>query len=310
MKQQASKTINASARSDDFCRSLGQEELGKYIVRYFKNRLSRAIFLPMIIDFHTHIFPDRIAERATEKIGGAANIDYMAPATFEALNAVMDKCGVDKSVVLNMVTKETQHESVLRYAKSIDSERLISFGSVMPDSVSALEYIWKTSDEELKGLKLHPALQRFDLGDEKYFPIFDLARACGLIVTLHMGFDPSYPEELDARPEHLVKIMNNFPGLKIVAAHLGGMKLARDVLDILAGKADVYLDTAYCAEPWLDKGLLLEIVRVHGADKILFGSDYPWHLPSQEIELIRSLAISEEEKNLILGENAVRLLNL
>lgn len=264
----------------------------------------------MIIDFHTHIFPDRIAERATEKIGCAANIGYVAPATFEALNAAMDKSGVDKSVVLNVVTKETQHESVLRYAKSIDSDRLISFGSVMPDSTGALEYIWKTSDEELKGIKLHPALQRFDLGDEKYYPIFDLARACGLIVTIHMGFDPSYPEEQNAKPEHLVKIMRNFPGLKIVAAHLGGMKLAREVLDILAGKTDVYLDTAYCADPWLDKALLLEIVRVHGADKILFGSDFPWHMPQQEIELIHSLPISEEEKELILGENAARLLNI
>lgn len=72
-----------------------------------------------------------------------------------------------------------------------------------------------------------------------------------------------------------------------------------------AGKAEIYLDTAYCANPWLDRSLFRDIIRKHGASKILFGSDYPWHLPSKEIELIRSLDISEEEKSLILGENAL-----
>lgn len=286
------------------CNSGGQKS------NHFKKSRRRAIFFSMIIDFHTHIFPDRIARDAMEKIAGAAHVDYMALATLGALSEAMDKSGVDKSVVLQVVTKESQHESALRYAKSIDSGRIISFGSVLPGSDSALEYVWKISDEELKGMKLHPALQRFDLGDEKHYPIFDLARACGLIVLIHMGYDPSYPEELRSRPEHLVRIMKVFPGLKIVAAHMGGLRLAREVLGTLAGRADVYMDTAYCADPWLDKGLLKEIIRRHGADKILFGSDYPWHLPSQEIELIRSLDISDEEKNLILGENAVRLLNL
>ncbi len=108
----------------------------------------------------------------------------------------------------------------------------------------------------------------------------------------------------------MIKIAKNFPGLRIVAAHLGGLKMAKEVLEVLAGQTDVFLDTAYCSDPWLDKGLFKEIVKKHGADKILFGSDYPWHLPSREISLIRSLDISEEEKDLILGINAVRLLGL
>ena len=108
----------------------------------------------------------------------------------------------------------------------------------------------------------------------------------------------------------MVKIARNFPGLRIVAAHLGGLKMAEDVLEAVAGQADIYMDTAYCAEPWLDKGLLKEIIRTHGSERILFGSDYPWHLPSQEISLIRSLDISEEEKEMILGENARRLLGI
>ena len=145
---------------------------------------------------------------------------------------------------------------------------------------------------------------------EKYFPVYDLARALNLIVVFHTGWDPSYPDELQASPESIVAVAENFPGLRIVAAHLGGLRMARDVLEKTAGKAEIYLDTAYCADPWRDRSLCRHIIRKHGASKILFGSDYPWHLPSKEIELIRSLDISEEEKSLILGENAASLLML
>ena len=264
----------------------------------------------MIVDFHTHIFPDDFAERAMSVLSQKANVGYAAPATLQGLLSTMDECGADRSVVLNIVTKENQHENVLRFAKEIDSERIISFGSVLPSSVYALEYVWKISDEELKGVVLAPAIQRVNPDDEQYFPIYDLVRALNLILTFHVGFDPSYPCELNISPESMIKIVKNFPGLRIVAAHLGGLKMAKEVWEVLAGQTDVFLDTAYCSDPWLDSGLFKEIVKKHGADKILFGSDYPWHLPSREISLIRSLDISDEEKDLILGSNAVRLLGL
>ncbi|MDD4160341.1 MAG: amidohydrolase family protein [Synergistaceae bacterium] len=264
----------------------------------------------MIIDFHTHIFPDGFADHAMAALSQNAKVGYSAPATLHGLISSMDECGVDRSVVLNVVTKENQHENVLRFAKETNSERIISFGSVLPSSVYALEYIWKISDEELKGVKFHPALQRIYPADEQYFPIYDLARALNLIVTFHVGFDPSYPDELNASPESMLKIAKNFPGLRIVAAHLGGLKMAENVLDAVAGQSDIYMDTAYCADPWLDRGLLREIIKKHGAERILFGSDYPWHLPSMEISLIRSLDISEEEKEMILGGNARQLLGI
>ena len=264
----------------------------------------------MIIDFHTHIFPDGFADRAMSVLSANGNVGYAAPATLNGLVSTMDECGVDMSVVLNVVTRESQHENVLRFAKEIDSERVISFGSVLPSSVYALEYVWKISDEELKGMKFHPALQRINADDEQYFPIYDLARALNLIVVFHVGFDYSFPDELNASPKSMLKIARNFPGLRIVAAHMGGLKMAEDVLEEVAGQADIYMDTAYCAEPWLDKGILKKIIRKHGAEKILFGSDYPWHMPSQEISLIRSLDISQEEKDMILGGNAGRLLGI
>jgi predicted TIM-barrel fold metal-dependent hydrolase len=264
----------------------------------------------MIIDFHTHIFPDKLAAHAMRVLKKNASVSSDCDPTKEDLLRTMDECGVDKAVVLNIVTKESQHEDVLRFAKSTDSDRLIAFGSVMPDSPHALEYIWKASDEGLKGLKFHPALQRIYPAEKKYFPLYDLARALNLIVTFHAGWDPSYPDEINATPQSMKTIADNFPGLRIIAAHMGGMKLAQEVFDDIAGKSDIYMDTAYCDHSWMDKDMLEKIINKHGADKILFASDFPWDSPSRELALIRSLNITEEQKQLILGDNAVRLLGI
>lgn len=244
------------------------------------------------------------------KLHEQCGVPFYAPATSESLVETMDKCGVDRSVVLNIVTKEAQHEHVLSFAKETDSERLIAFGSVMPGSEYALEYVWKISDEGLKGIKLHPPLQRIDIDDRRLFPVYDLARALNLVVVFHAGWDATYRDEMRASANMTLNVVKNFPGLKLVAAHLGGLRIADEVLSVLAGRAELYFDTAYAADPWINRASLLEIIRRHGAERILLGSDFPWHLPSMEIELIRSLDISDEDKELILGGNAKRLLGI
>ncbi len=264
----------------------------------------------MIIDFHTHIFPDAIARHAMEVMSSNSELPYRSVATEDSLLDTMDKCGVDKSVVCNVVTKESQHESVLRFAKSIDSERLISFGSVCMDSVYALEYVWKISDEGLKGIKLHPGMQCVSAVDERCFPVYDLIRALGLIAVFHVGAEYSTPGVVMAHPQDMALIAKEFPGIKIVSAHMGGLNMADYVLDNIAGKSDIYFDTSYAAASWMDKTTMTKIIKRHGAEKILLGSDFPWHLPSQEIDLINSLELSSSDKELILGGNAARLLEL
>lgn len=253
----------------------------------------------MIIDFHTQFHPDK----AIESVGGTR-------AASEELSAVMDAAGADKSVVLQTVTDEAQHEDALLRAKGLDSRRIISFGSVMPTSVNALEYVWKISDEGLKGIGLYPDLQKFDLGDAKYFPIFDLARACFFIVTIDMSSAARHTGGVGANPRDLARIMTDFPGLKVVVSCLGDLQTARETLEILPGKDGIFVDTAYCADVQPDKGFFGEIIREYGAERVLFGSGYPWSAPSRELQIIRSLDITEKEKSLVLGGNAVRLLGL
>lgn len=270
----------------------------------------RGIVFCMIIDFHTHVFPDNLAHPAMLKLHGQSGVPYASEAKVSDLLAAMKNAGVDKSVLLHIATKESQHQHVLDFAKETDSENLISFGSVVPGSVTALEYVWKISDEGLKGVKLHPPLQRVDADMESAMPVYDLIRALNLVLVFHAGWDATYRDEMRCSPRMLLHILKNFPGIKIVAAHMGGLRMQNEVMELLAGKADLYFDTAYTADPWIDKATAEKLIRAHGADRVLFGSDFPWHVPSQEIEFVDGLDISSEEKELIFSGNARRLLGI
>ena len=264
----------------------------------------------MIIDFHTHVFPDKLAHPAMLKLHEQSGVPYSSEAAVSDLRAAMKSAGIDRSVLLHIATKESQHRHVLEFAKETDKDPFISFGSVVPGSETALEYIWRISDEGLRGVKFHPALQRVDAALESALPMYALIRALNLVVVFHAGRDATYRDEASCSPRMLLHILKNFPGIKIVAAHMGGLHIQNEVMEQLAGKADLYFDTAYTADPWMDKATMEKMIRMHGADKILFGSDFPWHLPLHELEFIDSLGISAEEKELITGGNARRMLGI
>ena len=249
----------------------------------------------MIIDSHTHI---------REGKGEVKNF----------LKA-MDENHIDMAIVHPIVPGDddlgySDNAFVARLVREYP-DRLMGYACVVPTEPDAKDQLRKAIETYgLKGLKLHPPLQRIDVDDKRLFPVYDLARALNLVVIFHAGWDATYRDEMRASVEMTINVVNNFPGLKLVAAHMGGLRIARDVFDRLAGKYELYFDTAYAADPWLDKGMFRDIIRRHGAEHILLGSDYPWHLPSMEIDLIKSLDIGEEEKKMILGQNAARLLGL
>lgn len=263
----------------------------------------------MIIDFHTHLFPARLAGYAMRKLSCSERMLYDCLPVQDELLSIMDKAGIDKSVVLNITTREYQHKNILKFAEEINSDTLIAFGSVLPSSDQAVDFVGKIAAAGLKGLKFHPAIQRFRPEDKRIFPVYDIARSLGLIVLFHAGYEPVYSQELLCPPQSIIEVERNFPGLKIVAAHMGGLKLSQEVLETLAGH-DVYFDTAWTDEPWIDKPMMEKLIIKHGADKVLFGSDFPWNNPVRELTLVSSLSIPNEDRDLIMGGNAQRLLGL
>ncbi len=262
----------------------------------------------MIIDFHTHAFPDKIATMAMEKLSDASGgLIPQTDGTVNGLKKRMKTDGVDKSVVLAIATNEKQQTAVNDFISSQKCDEIIPFGSVYPHAENALEELERIHSMGLKGIKLHPEYQQFFVDDEKMKPVYKKISELGLIVLFHAGEDLGYPAPYHATPERL-RTAAKWIDSPMICAHWGSAGMGEDVLKYLCD-IPVYFDTAfgYAAMP---KDRAQRILDKKGTDYILFGSDCPWHAPSWDIRMIETLGLAESEKKKIYYENAEKLLSI
>ena len=261
----------------------------------------------MLIDCHTHCFPDKIATRALGSLSlTGGGIDYYTDGTVTGLRESMKKYSVSKCFVLNIATNEHQMHSVNDFAISIDSEELVAFGSVYPGAADVYDEIDRIADAGLKGIKFHPEYQEFFVDDEKMKGIYKKIAQRGLITTFHAGGDVGYKSPYRCTPDRLLKALQWFYGAPVIAAHWGGYMCYEDVVKTLMG-TPLYIDTSY-GYGCIPKPYAQQICEKHGADRILFGTDMPWHTPQMEQKLIESLGLSQSEKDRIYYKNALDLI--
>lgn len=263
----------------------------------------------MLIDFHTHSFPEKIAQKAVEKLSFASGgLKYHTNGTLAGLKKSMKDGGVNKSVVLNIATNARQQKNVNDFAAQINKDPdIIAFGSVFPDSEDVFEELERIKALGLKGVKLHPDYQRFFVDDIKMKPIYKKISELGLITVFHAGFDYGFPPPYGATPERLLKALLWFDS-PVVAAHWGGVGCLEEVLELLCGK-DIYFDTSF-GYSQMPKYYAQKILEKHDINKILFGTDTPWHTPEMEKTLLSTLEISETDKEKIFHINAEKLLGI
>lgn len=264
----------------------------------------------MVIDFHTHVFPDNLAEKALGTL--LHNINYLYEpyndTTLSGLIRNMDAWGIDLSVVQPVVTKPSQMKSLNAWAASICSDRILSFGGIYPHTDDYQRDIDDVAELGLKGLKFHPEYQDFVLDDDRMLKIYDYAFSKGLIILMHAGADLSMPGPYKSSPRQFARVVDAMQGGILVAAHFGGHSQWDDVERFLMGK-NIYLDTSMGFE-YYSSDQFLRIVRGHGSERILFASDSPWSNARTEVEHLRSLPLAEDEKDNILYRNACKLLCL
>lgn len=263
----------------------------------------------MYIDFHTHAFPPKIAQKAVEHLSHlSGGLIYQTDGTAEGLIASMQAGGIDKSVVLNIATNEHQQTKVNDFAASInDKASIFAFGSVYPRSKDAIAELERIAELGLLGVKLHPDYQSFSVDDEFMRPIYKKISELGLICVFHAGHDIGFAPPYGNTPEKMARALEWFDS-PVVAAHLGGVGCYEGVLERLVGR-EVYFDTAFCYGT-VPKYYVEKIIELHGADRILFGTDTPWHAPYMEKRLIDSLGLSDEDKEKITHLNAEKLLGI
>lgn len=264
----------------------------------------------MVIDFHTHTFPDRIAGASIARLSKCSGITPHTDGTTAGLERSMAEDGVDISVVLPVVTKPSQFETVNRVAAELCQEKknLISFGGIHPDCPDVKRKMREIKSLGLKGIKIHPAYQEVYMDDIRYLRILEAASEQDLVISVHAGVDIGLPDPVYASVPRIAEAIRAAAPEKLVLAHLGGWKEWDEVEKLLAG-GNVYMDTAFL-EDYISDEQLFRIIRKHGADKILFGTDCPWSGQRESVERLEKLPLSEAEKSMIFAENAKRLLGI
>jgi predicted TIM-barrel fold metal-dependent hydrolase len=264
----------------------------------------------MIIDVHTHAFPDELAERALDVLAKRAGVAPFTDGTCDGLTDSTRAAGITLSVVAPIATKPSQARAINTWAVEMNEAypNLLCFGSVHPAQDDWAQEIEQLVADGIRGVKFHPDYQDFYVDEPRLFPIYHAFADAGLVVLFHAGIDIGLPPPVHCPPDRLARALDAVPEMTAIASHMGGYAQWRAVARYLVGRP-VYFDTAYsCADMGVEQ--MLAIIEGHGADRVLFGTDSPWTDQAVELRVISGLPLSDEARAAILGENARRLLRL
>lgn len=256
-----------------------------------------------IFNMHTHIFPQKIADKAVDAIGAFYDIPMELHGTSEHLLEDGKRIGVERYLVCSTATTAHQVESINNFVATEVSKHpeFVGFGSLHPDYEEISKEVDRMESLGLKGIKLHPDFQKFNIDDEAAYPIYEAAEG-RLPILFHTG-DDRYDF---SHPTRLLRILDRFPNLTVIAAHLGGYHCWDDA-KIYFGHPRVFIDTS-SALPFMDSDRARSIIYAHGVERVFFGTDSPMWNHVDEWTRFNALGLSKEERQLILWDNAAKLL--
>jgi len=260
----------------------------------------------MFVDCHTHVFHPRIAEKAREQLKDHYGIDVSCSGTPEDLLERSARAGIDHCIALCAATSAAQVRPCNIYAGYLQKTypQISAFGSIHPDCADWKAHLDTLRGMGIRGIKLHPDFQGFRLDDPRLLPIFEEA-AHDFIFLIHIG-DRLPPHLNPSCPYKMAAVLDAVPGLKVVAAHLGGYRQWRHSLEALAGR-EIWMDTSSCTAEIPDD-ILMGILKKHPRDHIVFGTDYPIVDTGEELDLLQKrTGFSSAEMDEILS-NGGRLL--
>ena len=258
-----------------------------------------------IINMHAHIFPMKISEKAVGAIGDFYGIKMQIRGTPEYLLEVVKTIGVEKYLVSSTATTAHQVQSINHFiaAEQTAHPEFIGFGSLHPEYEDIEGEIDRMLAMNLRGIKLHPDFQKFNIDDEAAYPIYEAAQG-RLPILFHTG-DDRYEF---SKPVRLYRVLEKFPKLIAIGAHLGGYR-CWDEVSVYLGHPRLYIDTS-SALMFLSPERAAEIIRQHGTDRVFFGTDSPMWRHKDELERFNRLPLTPEERKKILSGNALKFFNL
>ncbi|MBO7318608.1 MAG: amidohydrolase family protein [Clostridia bacterium] len=261
-----------------------------------------------IIDAHCHIYPDKIADKAVEAIGKFYDLDMYYDGRYSTLVEFGSKIGVKHYVIFSVATTPKQVRSINKYISDTvnSSEGLMTgLGALHPDSEDIEGDIADIVSLGLKGVKMHPDFQKFNIDDKKCYKIYELCEQNNLPVLLHTG-DSRYDY---SNPKRMKNVLEDFPFLTVIGAHFGGWSCWKNAAETLSRYKNFYVDCSSSFN-WLTADEGRDLVRAYGADHVLFATDFPMWNHETEFKKFTEMALSDEENRLILYKNAIKLFGI
>ena len=262
-----------------------------------------------IIDSHCHIYPEKIAAHAVASISRFYDgMPLEWDGTVQTLLRTGEAAGISHFVIQSVATTPEHVHSINRFiAASVEASNghMTGLGSLHPDCPDFAAALDELTALGLRGVKLHPDIQQFHMDDPRCMQIYALCEARQLPLLMHTG-DHRYDF---SNPNRLRSVLEQFPNLKIIGAHLGGWSVWDEAIQTVSKFPNLYVDLSsslYALSPQHAR----EIVEAYGTDHVLFGTDYPMWVPKDELRFFNSLGLTEKEKELILYRNAQKLFGL
>jgi hypothetical protein len=259
-----------------------------------------------VTDIHAHVFPDPIAGKAAGSIGAFYHMPVRQEGTVGQLLESEQEAGIGHACIHSVALTPHYVDSINRFIADTvgqNPDRLTGFGAIHPDCADIPGLIREIREMGLKGLKVHPDMQKFALDSPAAMEMFAAVEG-ELPIIIHTG-DPRFEY---SNPRRMKKVLDAFPKLVCICAHLGGWSEWDDACEMLTGYENVYVDTSsslYTLKPEEAR----RIIRSYSRERVLFGTDYPMWVPSEELERFLRLELTEEENEKILCLNAKNLLN-
>lgn len=264
-----------------------------------------------IVDCHCHVYPEKIAEKATKGIFDfyeLADFDIAKePATVANMKKCENEAGITHQVIFSVATKVSQVEAINNYiAGEVNASdgTLTGLGTLHPESPTLLQDMEGILSRGLKGVKLHPDVQKFKIDDYRCLKIFEFFEG-KLPLLIHTGdnrFDNS-------NPNRIAPILDIYKNLTVIGAHLGGWSMWKSAADSLYEYPNFYVDCSSSLYA-LPKEEAVKIIREYGAKRVIFGTDYPMWRPDEELQRFFDLGLTDEENEMILYKNAVKLFDI
>jgi len=261
----------------------------------------------VIIDCHMHVWPDHIADAMQSQTPAGMPLRFNGK--LSGLLETMDNVGIDKGLALGVGIKASTVARTNEFIGTVPRDRLVPMGTVHPD-LSVEENLKSLLDNGIVGVKLHPLFQALSLDDPRVYDILAALSEHGMPVVTHVGAGEDEEANRRGAPVLLRKLADALPDLELIACHYGGYHRLDEAEQHVVGSS-VTLETSWpptMAE--LEPERVVNLIRKHGADRVVFGSDWPMADPAAEIAAIRNLGLTKEEEDGILGDNLARILGI